>query len=244
MGPIRLEAGHRTSDTRREMKRTGKTLGPIIAMVLIASAIGASAAQAVSFHSSSASGTTFLTGNQATTNVFTTTALNVKCKVAIFSGSYTGGTTATDLTITPHYTECTGGGQAVTVTVNGCTYTFTQPTSKTTGNVDLLCPGSNVITIDIPAGNCSLTIGPQTLKGDVDYTNQTEASGKKDVLVTATVIEIDHTVHGPGAICGAIGFHPGETVAGVSREANYTGTVTAKGYSDAAHTNQVDIFVE
>jgi hypothetical protein len=226
------------------MNRKLKALGLALVAVFAMSAVAASGAQAAQFHSASASGTTYLTGNQATTNLFSTTAGNVKCKKATFGGSYTGGTTATDLTITPAYAECTAFGQNATVTINGCTYTFTQPTSATTGNVDLACPGSNVITVDVPAGNCTLTIGPQTLKGDVDYTNQTEASGKKDVLVTATVIEIEHTVHGPGAICGTTGLHPGETVEGVSTEANYTGTVTVKGYSDVNHTNQVDIFVE
>jgi hypothetical protein len=225
------------------MNRKLKALGLGLTVILATSATAVSATQATNFHSTSASGTTYLTGNQVTTNVFTTTAGAVKCKITQFTGAYTGGTTAQDLTITPHYTECVAFGQIGTITMNGCNYTFTEPTSATTGNVDLNCPGANVITVHVPTGKCTLTIGPQTLKGDVDYTNQTDASGKKDVLVTGTVIEADFTVHGPGAICGALGLHPGEAVAGVPREGNYTGAVTVKGYSDFSHTNQVDLFV-
>ncbi len=92
--------------------------------------------------------------------------------------------TVTSLTVTPKYNNCYTTGDpdqnAIGVTMNGCTYTFTVapgPAATTEHTVDLLCPVGKKIEVHHP--NCTATIGPQTVKG-VTYTRKiTEAENTK-----------------------------------------------------------------
>jgi hypothetical protein len=219
------------------MNRKLKALGLALVVVMATSAVAASGAQAVKFKSSgSEAGTTYITGAQTSTNVITTTAGTVKCTVVKFKSSFAGAT-AGALTVTPEYQSCIGFGQTATFTTNGCTYALAEPSSTTTGDIGLSCPAGQVIAIDVPTGNCTLTIGAQTFKGDLDYTNL-GITPNKDVQITGTMKEIEFTVDGPGSICGTVGTH------NEASEASYTGTVTMKGYSNSSHTNQVDLFLD
>src|SRR4029077_8053904 len=63
---------------------------------------------------------------------------------------------ATEVIATPTYNDCKGEGLPATVTMNGCTYRFTQPstiepfgTGKYTGKADLTCPENKAIDIKI-----------------------------------------------------------------------------------------------
>jgi hypothetical protein len=216
-----------------------KTFGVALMAVFALSAVAAVAAQAAEYKSESAS--TFIHGVQATTNVFTTGAGTVKCEEATFSGTQTGAS-AKDLTLTPKYGKCKAFGSAAEVTMHGCQYTFTQPTgasSPFSAEVDIVnCESGKHIEVDVPLGNCTLTIFPltgnATLGGSVDLTNQGSGT-TRDVLVTSTITGIKTIAEGTGTICGS------KTVEETT--GSYTGTVTTKGYTNSSMVTQVGVFV-
>lgn len=216
------------------MNRSLKALAPVLAATLLATALSAGSAVGAEFHSEST--TTFSHGNQVTENVFKTSAGNVKCKKATFAGKGTAKT-ANTAQITPSFLECTGFGQKITMTMNGCTFKGSA-TSATTGKSEIVCPAGKVIQVEVPSANCSLTI-PGQVPGvsTVDFKNEGTGS-TRDILVTATAAQIKYTVDGPGTICGTPGTYEGEKGAG------YTGTVTQKGFSSEALTTQVGVWVE
>jgi hypothetical protein len=133
-----------------------------------------------------------------------------------FSGSDADGT-ATELAATPTYHECLAAGtNPMTVDMNGCSYNFDQPTHvaehKTwTGNVDVVCPGSNRIEITafVFGGTghdgdsflaCNTTVLPANNLGHVVYHNK-PAGGvtPKDYLtLDVTVSGITYEEHGFG----------------------------------------------
>lgn len=207
------------------MNRRLKAVGACILALLAASALAGSAA-AAEFHSEST--TTYSSGAQVTENVFTTAAGKVKCKKAVFTGKGTAKT-ATTAQATPNYAECTGFGQAATVTMNGCTVKGTA-SSAVAGNVAIVCPAGKVIQVDVPSGSCSLTVAAQTPStSSLDY--KEEGSGAtRSILVTSTVGGIAVTVDG-GGICGSSG------------SATLTGSALIKGFSNEGLTTQTGVWV-
>jgi hypothetical protein len=239
------------------MKRM-KVLGVAMLAVFAVSAIAASAAQAAEFHSTIEK--TFLFGEQEGENVFTTTAGKVKCKEASFDSlnAQVGAkteiekekflyTTAT-VTVQPKYGKCTAFGQAATVE-NGptgtqpCDYHFNTaaPNQVTVTGTPVPAWGSPAdvgctITINVPAGNCMVTVNQQKPgTPSVSFSNTT-FEGIGAVKVTSGVKGIAYTVEGAaGSICG----EPGSYTNG-----EYAGNVIARGYKSSTHTKAEQVAIE
>jgi hypothetical protein len=213
------------------MNRHLKALALAALAVFAMAAVSASAAQAAPKFTSEIEKTT-LHGVQSTKNVFTPEGGfgSVECTGATFEGTSTGvknGTVFETATVTVHptYTGCTAFGLNATVTTTGCNYVL-----KAAGTVEVECEAGKVISINVGALGCTLTIGAQTPgTPTVDYTNNGKVGKEADVLVTATVGGVAYTRTAGGFGCPATG------------KATYTGSVTTKGYTSAAHTTQVGI---
>jgi hypothetical protein len=221
------------------MNRKFKAIGMALVAIFAISAFSAAGAQAISFHSERE--TTFFQGEQIGTNIFTTTAGNVKCKKATFVGESTGTVVEKEkdyktetVEVTPTYAECTAFGQAASVTSTKCEYTL-----NANGTVVSVtgCEGGGVV-VHVPSGNCTVTVPDQHFTAaKVEYKNEGVGT-TQDVLVTADVTnQITYNVDGPGAICGTPGHYT---------DGNYTGSVTTKGYKTIAHepVDHVGIWVK
>ena len=144
------------------MRNTHRIVVGVVVFAL--ASLGASAASAAEFRAASAPAT--LSGTQAIGHVLTTNAGKMTCKHITLTGGSMAATTATQLTFTPVYKECTAFGFiGVTVDVNKCTITLraakewsincsvgeaieiTTP-GCTTKLVDQLVPGTNVTYIN------------------------------------------------------------------------------------------------
>jgi hypothetical protein len=129
--------------------------------------------------------------------------------------SHSANGTSADLTVTPHYKDCTTASNLpATVTMNGCTYTFTRPTTtggtpKWDATVDLVCP-VGVVGVDIhvylfgtPTSHsvqvCTITVLPKN-----NMTGTTAEAGvketKDDLTVKANITKIKYEKSGS---CGA-----------------------------------------
>src|ERR1044072_8112765 len=88
------------TSTRREVEMNGKlkSFSLVLVMFCTLNAVSASAASAAEFHSGSASGTTYLTGQQFFTNQIDTEGGTIRCSFLKLSGSYSG-TTASEVTL-------------------------------------------------------------------------------------------------------------------------------------------------
>lgn len=199
---------------------------------------------------------TYVTGSQITHNGksfvrFTTDKFEILCEEASFTGEF--AKEVEKLTLNPTYGKCRtegAGNKPVTVTVNGCSLTFyggkaTEENKShfTEGKFGVDCPGSNVVEIHIYANAtehangislCTVTIGPQdpgaAFGGEVTFTNT--STGTPDVDITTETSEAVVIVDGPTANCGL-----------KQEQVKITGGLTAKGYSDAAHTKQIKLEV-
>jgi hypothetical protein len=202
-----------------------KLLGlALVAALAIGAVSVASASAEVEFHSEAEK--TFGTGEQIGTAVYDTAAGSLKCKVLKGTGQIIGKT-AKGVTISPILSECTAFGLAIEWNFNGCQYTATS-----SGIIHLECPVGKEVLITVKAGNCS--IGTPAQSNKAIYTNEGVGS-TRDVKVTTTATNLVYNVYGPGTICGTLGQH---------NDGRPTGSITVKGYSDEAHTNQVGIWVE
>jgi hypothetical protein len=158
------------------MIRNLKFLGLALVAVLAMSAVMAGAASADEFKSEKAPVT--LTGTQgATLDTFSTHAGNVKCTTATYKGTQST-TSTTTIQVAPTYSGCTFVGLNSTITTNGCEYLFHVPATAgvTTGTVDIVCPGTNEITVTAPnpalgKAKCIVHVPPQTGLGVVTYSN-------------------------------------------------------------------------
>ena len=171
-----------------------KTLGIVALAVLALSLIGASAASALNYTASSYP-TTGKADSQVGNDVLTTEAGALECKKH-FQGTLNGPSST--LTITPIITGCKAFGFLnATVTMNGCDYLFTEPTGTApsfSAIVDVVCPVGKVI--EISAGTCKVTIGPQGPLSSVAISNT-----GTDVSVKATITGIAYTVVADGFGC-------------------------------------------
>jgi hypothetical protein len=148
----------------------------------------------------------------------------IGCNQASYSGTTTN-TTETAVSITPTYAECsTTGSSAVTVTPNGCTYTFTVAagtTSSTEQTAHVVCPAGKTIEIHHP--NCTITVaGGQTVANAATYTPVTE-NGKHAITMDVSA-KFNSQYH--GGICIFLGTaHTGEL----------NGSVTVRGTDTAGN---------
>jgi hypothetical protein len=213
-----------------------KALGLALVAVLALSAVAASAASASKLHSGSASGTTYLTGTQIGTNQLDTEAGNIKCTTVGAKGSYAGSTTEEGTVEGLTYSGCTLGLIAHIDTM-GCAFTGTAGTAPTT-EAHIVCPTTaggvtHEITIVLTQGGapvCSFDIPEQTVELHAQGDGATP-----DGIEVSTTSKIKYTVTYPGAPgtrCGMVGAHSDGT---------YTGSFSLKGYSNAAHSSQVNL---
>lgn len=217
-----------------------KALGLALAAAFALSAVAATAASADQVHSGSASGTTNLTGFLSGVNQLDTPGGNIKCNEFSGKTSY-AGTTATTVTVSSvTYGACTAFGLTAHIDMMGCDYKLVG-SGATTGVIHVECPTTggglkDEITVIATQGGvplCTIDVPAQTLNGTVANV----AGTPDDINLTPEAnAVIDYTVtyaSGEGTKCGTKGGH--------TNEGRYTGTITAKAYSDAAHLNQVNL---
>lgn len=193
------------------MRNGLKVIGLVLAAALLISAF-ASAAQANTKFTAGSYPVTGI-GTQTTQHSFTIGGnRTVKCANATFHGTLTAA--ATDITITPTYSNCkikipTSEGELdATVTMNSCHYTFTEP-SLGVGAVDILCPGGALIVIEVYNGTgvahseanriCRFTVAAQGPRNSLTYTN---VGATVIAHANVTGIEVTKTA-GTIANCGA-----------------------------------------
>ncbi len=115
----------------------------------------------------------------------------LRCGKATFSGTQSESEATTfswTASVTPTYSECTaeilGNVTPATVTMNGCTYTFTLTgiyinATEATGSMDIKCPVGKSIEIHVwqtsakhtsnGTALCTYSIGAQSLLGPLNY---------------------------------------------------------------------------
>jgi len=167
-------------------------------------AIGASAAQAAEFHSSAAETTVTLTTDGTGKNahqVFDAAGASITCAGIAGDGTIKGST-ATTVTLDVSYEgPCTFVGQAATVEMRGCDYTFTSHGTVSLTNATGKSCATEPIRFSVASPFCEVTIGNagginQNLES-VKYSNIT-VGGVKEVTVEANVTNITYTASGAG----------------------------------------------
>jgi len=223
------------------MIRNYKAFALAFAAMFALGAIVAQGASATPLTVGTSAPTVFITGDQdGGTHTFTTPNGNVQCTNTSFSGSGAnteGKGLVKEITVTPDYTSCKAFGIATAhVTHNGCTYTFTTPsTLLKTGEVKwdpndlhIECPAGKSIQITptvFGVSSCTQSVGPQTVTGGHVIGRN---AGTNDITLEITLSGIHYT--GTGGVCGNSETHS---------DATYVGSSTVKCFSDSAHTNQI-----
>ena len=118
----------------------------------------------------------------------------IGCTTQTYSATTTTETT-TSITVTPAVSGCTttSNGQAVSIDLNGCTFTLTvasNTTDSTEQTTHLLCPTGKKIEVTHP--NCTVSIHPQTDGGDT-YTTTHDVWF---IITKHTHIQLNTTRHG------------------------------------------------
>lgn len=237
------------------MTRNLKVLGLALCAVFMFGALSASAASAANDVITSPLSDTFFTGTQVAgthANEFGVKAepnAKTTCTGATYTGTFTG-TSAAQIEATPSYTGCTTGGFSSPVDVTGCKFVLTGTTDpyKNTSEVSegekatvsLNCGDNTANTIRITAAfGCTISFSDtrpagtkvnQNLLG-VTYENEV-SGGIWDVKATVTVDKIAYT-----ATSACSFFH----IPTSGNDGFLTENVTVKGYSDSAHTKQVNV---
>ncbi|HEU5105509.1 MAG TPA: hypothetical protein VFU11_06680 [Solirubrobacterales bacterium] len=193
------------------MTRKFKSIGLALVAIFAMSALSASAASAAEFHSTSA-GSTKISASQTTTHVFTSTAGEVTCEKATFTGNQTTATAAS-IEVTPVYSGCHiiifGSTISATVAHNECKYKL-----YSNGTADIICPAGKAITVT--GAGCKITVTPQTGLKSVSYTN----SGT-GISIAANLSGIHY--HHEGFTCGT----------GTGTNGTYKGNTLASGTTTA-----------
>lgn len=239
----------------RKLKALG--LGLFAAFAMSAVAASSASAEKKMFHSDVEQ--TVVTGKDTggeDQTKFIAGGKTITCETTLYEGT-TNEKTVSELTITPTYSNCHAEGPFGNVTthveMNGCDYKFTLEegttntggeTEHTHGPVHVVCPDEKEITIQVTIPffeDCIVHIPAQTpTKPTVDYKNQIDGDGNKDVEVTSTVEGIHYTSTGPEGNCGEPGTH---------HDGKLTGKVTTQGFESTGeghkhNGNQVDIWVD
>jgi hypothetical protein len=159
----------------------------------------------------------------------------VTCKHATYSA--TTGETATSITATAVYGECSTSVGPAVVNMNGCDYLFTVRTNPATNHntTHLVCPGGGpTIRVNSPFSghDCIIEVTPnQTPSGGVTYETGGTAGSGHDIVVNATVTGIHSVITTAGGNFFACG-----TTDTTDNEGELTGkaTVTGKNTAGAA----------
>lgn len=146
---------------------TGKlaTFGIVLVVALALGAVAAVGASAEGVYIFESTHTT-VEGSQTEASVFETSVGTVKCQKATFSA--TGeAKEASELTITPAYSECKGPGEAsATIDINGCKYKLLTPTETGQSPPTDLDAQMQIVkctkSIEVTAAGCVIKIPEQT----------------------------------------------------------------------------------
>ena len=205
------------------MIRNLKTLGLAVMAMFALTAVAASAAQAVEFHSEIENTTITAKTEAGSNSVFDAAGASISCASGTFTGTQAAKASPT-LTVTPAYSGCTFLGVLnVPVNMNGCQYTFN-------ANGEVAVTGASCTAITFEAELCKVEVGKQGNLKEATYTNIGTGTGR-EVTVTPHVTGITYTSSG---LCPKTGeFSDG----------NYTsGNAIAKGENSKGV--QVGVWVE
>ena len=234
------------------MIRNLKALGLAVMAAFALSAVGATAAQAltadVGAGGQTITGTNLKIDPNHEDHTFTLDSGRMfTCNFVTFDGTIENG--AKEVIVTPTYEDCfSNKTQPTTVTHNGCNYRF-YGGEEENGNphlfnkvtVDLDCPTGKEIEVHVwssaanhvTASTPICTYNVHEFVGKHNNTLENTTTGTHDVDVTTTVEGIAVTrVHGSALVCGSS-----------TQFAVYTGATTLRAYSDTAHTKQVSLTV-
>jgi len=129
------------------MIRKSKFLGAALVAVLAMSAVAVTAASGDVFTRETAELSTLSAGQEGT-SVMKFHGGELKCT----NVTYAGSVGPSSITVTPTYSGCTTVGLSAAVDMNGCTYRFNITGGTSTGaSLDIVCTGTNEITITAPA---------------------------------------------------------------------------------------------
>lgn len=230
---------HQFNEGNESMTRLLKGLAAAMsAMAMFA--VLASAAQAETGLLTAGEYPAFITGQQGIGGAYDIGARNVECATSDLNGTI--GAPADPVTLKPIYANCVSnpGALPVTVTTNGCDYSFgvskpgtTLIESPTTGrlHVSLTCPAGQQLEIHIyenavkhgeNISTCTYDVPSQGPVFAGIYHNVAGAPG--DVVATVNAPLNALSTIGPAAICGANAFE--------ALPIKLTGNYTLRGYQD------------
>jgi hypothetical protein len=211
------------------MIRNLKFLGLALVAALAMSSVAVSMASADVITSESG-GVTSVSGSQEGTDAFKVHGGQVNCTTVTYTGSFSSG--ASSALVTPHYTTCTFAGLAATIAMNGCQYrvNVTGGTS-TEGSVDIVCTGSNEITVTAPSvgkAKCIVHVPAQTDLTSGTVTKLGSGTTRELTLdINITNIKYSQTMGtAETGNCATADNTTGGT---------YTGTALVTGFSGATH---------
>lgn len=168
--------------------------------ILCAAAAIAPAAHASEFKADSYP--TTIDGTAGSQHVFGFGEIQFACKQAVFQGELQAA--ATELTVTPVYSECVWVEMPVRVTMNGCDYAFSSLKPVKSGEYQGLfaikCPAGKLIALDLELLGmtlCTLTVPAQSNLEKVNFVDNAnkEGTGDDDLTETFSVSGIAYAVH-------------------------------------------------
>lgn len=220
------------------MNRGLKSSTAAFLALLAVAGFGASVSQAAAASLNAASYPAALSGAQvgSTQWVYGGGVRTITCISASLTGTITGS--ADPVTLTPSFTSCHAlpNTLPVTVTMNGCDYSYTANTTGSTLTTDLLCPSGHDVEFHLyenatkHAENvtlCAYTVKEQKALPAGTYDNR--AGGT--VRLTVNASPITTVTKGSKILCGAAaGSTVAMTLAGVH---DLTGKTEPGGAADA-----------
>ena len=197
------------------------------------SAVMASSAHAEEEIEAEAPQKVILTGTQVTKNVFKTTAGNIECNVATYTGTIE--LPATEATLTPTFDGCTCIGLACVADLNGCD--FLLKIGAVNDTVDLVCPAGKQLTFTAGAPGtvkCTIHYPPQANLGVIVDKN-IGVGATQEVVLELNLANIAYT-HTKGTGIGAC-------VAGAGANGTLQGTIQITAEEDKEKGAHVGIFI-
>jgi hypothetical protein len=210
------------------MIRNLKFLGLALVAALAMSSVVASMASADVITSESG-GVTTVSGSQEGTDVFKVDEGEVKCSNVTYSGSFNSGESSG--LVTPAYSGCTFVGLIATIDMNSCQYRVNVTGGASTeGSIDIVCPGTNEITVTAPAGvpKCVIHIPAQTDRTQVTGTNVGSGT-TRELTLDININNIKYSKTSGSAETGNC------KTADNTTGGEYIGKATVTGFSGSAH---------
>ena len=126
---------------------------------------------------------------------------NVECESITYSPLGKTPDGATNLRVHPVYSGCKAFGfVSATVTTTDCNYLFMPEGTEdekmffNAGEFKVECDAGRTINID--AGTCSASIGPQTVTTGIEFSNTTNSPGEFDIHTTGSPVTVTKNVDG------------------------------------------------